>query len=259
MLKEIYSGSFEYSFKNKKAITSIIKVGILLLLSFLIIPLILFFGFSYRVILIGLTGSISYTNDPMPKFNYLGEIFIQGLKVFFVGVIYFLPVIAILAIGFCSGIADVHFYNLSNFSINFDFSLSFFILLLLVFLSFLFTSVAIPHMVNNNGSISYAFKIKDLIKLIKYTSIVNYIYFFIISIIFLIVLILISFILSQFLISLIGIIFIAIYSFDLSDTIYGCLNVGMFLLFFIFSMGLFTIIESRVISFMYNDDGLEEE
>lgn len=49
MILEIFTGSFEYSFKNKKAIVNAIKIGILSLLSFLILPMFLVFGFSYRV------------------------------------------------------------------------------------------------------------------------------------------------------------------------------------------------------------------
>jgi len=258
MILEIFTGSFEYSFKNKKAIASVIKVGILSLLSFLILPLLLVFGFSYRVILIGLTGSMSYTTDPMPNFNNLRKMFIQGLKVFLVGFIYFLPTIAIISISLVNGINNINITTILNFTINFNFNLIFFIFLIVSFIGFIFTTVAIPHMVNNNGSISYAFKIKDLIKLIRYTAIVNYLYFFIISIILLLVFAFATFIISQLLITGIGVIHMALYSTDISIRIYTALNVIMFLIFFLFSMGLYTIIESRFMSFIYNEDGLEE-
>lgn len=113
-------------------------------------------------------------------------------------------------------------------------------------------------MVNNKGSISYAFKIKDLIKLIRYTAIGNYLQFFIISLILFLVFVFVTFIISQLLITLIGFIYISIYSVDLTVTMYGYLNTLMFLILFLFSMGLYTIIESRVMSFIYNEDGLEE-
>lgn len=194
----------------------------------------------------------------MPEFNDLRRMFIQGLKVFLVGFIYFLPTIIISAIALAGGIGNINFYNLSRFTINFDFSLTFFIILILCFISFMFTTVAIPHMVNNNGSISYAFKIKDLIKLIRYIAIRNYLLFFIVSIILFLVFVFVSFIISQILNTLIGYTYITIYSVDLSVTVYGYLNVFMFLAIFLFSMGLYAIIESRVMSFIYNEDGLEE-
>ena len=256
MILEIFSGSFEYAFKNKNAFKSVIKVGILSILSFLILPIFILFGFSYRTILIGLTGSISFTKDPMPKFNNLGNLFIEGAETLFVSIIYYLPTIIITAILFMNELTSIDFVNLSDFSINISFNINFLIVIILCFISFMFLSTAIPHMVNNN-SLLHAFKIKDLINLIKYTSVSNYLMFFIISIILFVVFTFVDFILSQILVAIINNIHIAFYSVDLTVTILGYLNVIMFLLFFLFSMGLYLIIESRAISFMYNVDGLE--
>ncbi|KZX15645.1 hypothetical protein MBCUT_13850 [Methanobrevibacter cuticularis] len=257
MILEIFAGSFEYTFKNKKAIGSILKVGILSILSFLILPMLLMYGFSYRIIIIGLTGNISYTNDSMPDFNNIGRMLYEGLKVLLVNLIYFLPTIAITTIIVFHDRPNINFNNLSSFTINFGFS-STLIAILLSFISFIFISTAIPHMINNNGSFRYAFKIKDLIKLIKYTGIVNYLKFFIISLVLFIIFTITAFIISQFLIILIAIVHIAIYSIDLTASTFGYLNIIMFLICYLFSIGIYSIIESRIISFIYNEDGLEE-
>lgn len=258
MIMEIFSGSFQYAFKDKGAVFSVIKLGILSVLSFFILPIFLTLGFSYRTIFIGLTGSMSYNNDPIAKFNDLGKMFVEGLKVFFVTFIYFLPTILVTIVIIFNEIINLGYRSLSSFSINFDFSLTYLISLALFFISFMFVATAIPHMINNNGSISYAFKIKDLVKLIKYTAIVNYLKFFIISLILFVVFTAVAFILSQSAIILLSLIHIAIYSVDFTNTVFGYLNVFMFLIFFLFSMGIYNIIESRGISFLYNEDGLEE-
>jgi len=255
MMLEIYKGSIEYLFKNKENIIGITKAGILSLLSFLLIPIFLLCGFSYRVIEIGFVGKISYTNDPMPKLNNIKKMFIQGLKFLIVTFIYFIPTIIVVGIGLYREIISIDLNNLSPL-INFNIGLTIIISLILCFISFMFTTTAIPHMVKNK-SIIYAFKFKDLIKLIKYNSIVNYLIFFIISIILFDLIISIAYIASQFLNAAIGYIHYLIFSINLSFEVVGILNLLMFFIFFLFLMGIYFVIESRVMSFMYNEDGLE--
>ena len=80
MILDIYKDAFEYSAKDWKAL---IVLGVMCLFSFLIIPAFLIAGYGYRVENIAVHGIIN-GNDPLPEFDDIFEMFIEGVKVFLV-------------------------------------------------------------------------------------------------------------------------------------------------------------------------------
>ncbi|RBQ22670.1 hypothetical protein ALNOE001_16270 [Candidatus Methanobinarius endosymbioticus] len=71
---EIFRDSFEYTLKD----ATILKLRILF--SFLIIPIIILTGYSYRTISIGINSMINANNEK-PDFKNMKEMMIQGIKV----------------------------------------------------------------------------------------------------------------------------------------------------------------------------------
>lgn len=145
----------------------------------------------------------------------------------------------------------------SSFTITLNTGTFFLILVLIVwFLSFLFITVAIPHMIENND-LKSAFKIKDLIKIIKFFRITEFIKFYIITIILIIISLIVTFFVSQGIINIISYLLTAIQN-PLSNSIVSYLNILIFVLLeLIIVIPFFTILLSRAISFMYDPTPVE--
>jgi len=95
MLLEILKDSLRYNFKN---VGSISTMGILFLFSFLVLPIILIFGYSYRITEIGLNGLINtemlISTDKDLKFNDFKKMFKDGIKTIILVISYLLiPII----------------------------------------------------------------------------------------------------------------------------------------------------------------------
>jgi len=170
MIFEIIKDSLEYTFKDK----SILKIGILSILSILIIPLFILFGYSYRTTLIGINSMIN-KEDPKPKFDNIKEMIVQGGKIIILCV-YLLPVILATFFFNVNGLLYKIIPTVSGISIDFNFEILA-ILAIIGFICFIFISVAIPNMIKYGGSLKAGFKIKEIISIIKNVSIGNYILF----------------------------------------------------------------------------------
>jgi len=192
MIIEIFKDSLEYSTKNKKRI---LKLGILTFISIIfLLPLILLQGYSYRIITIGVKGVIN-GDDPLPRFSKIGNMLVDGIKVLFVRFVYLLPgtIIAILfLVGNLAQFASSNItYNVTamntfnqtvftnivpiiakNAVISSGF-ISIAIILWIIF--YLISDIAIVHMAENKGSISYAFRFNDIIDIIKSIGVFEYI------------------------------------------------------------------------------------
>lgn len=93
MILDIYKDAFEYSAKDWK---TLIILGILCLFSFLLIPAFLITGYNYRVINQAVHGVIN-GKDPLPDFDDLISMFVDGVKVVIVEIVYLiLPAIIFL-------------------------------------------------------------------------------------------------------------------------------------------------------------------
>ncbi|WP_407413081.1 DUF4013 domain-containing protein [Methanobrevibacter sp.] len=122
-------------------------------MNFLIIPLVFFFGYNYRVIKLSTQTMINVDEVP-PDFSDLKGMFIDGLKYLVVYIVYEIIPIIIL-------VASNIFKNSALYLVG--------IILALIFSLFAF--LAVPHMAANNDSLKSAFeisKIKEIMSFIGY-------------------------------------------------------------------------------------------
>lgn len=84
---DVISDSIKYPSKDW---SKVIILGLLFIVSFLIIPLFLVYGYLFRVIKASLAGV-----EELPDFDDWGEMLVDGIKLFFVYIIYLLPGIII--------------------------------------------------------------------------------------------------------------------------------------------------------------------
>ncbi|MDL2271175.1 DUF4013 domain-containing protein, partial [Methanobrevibacter sp. OttesenSCG-928-I08] len=212
MILEIYRDSLEYTFKD----ITILKIGILSILSILILPIIILAGYSYRTIFIGINSMIN-KNKKKPSFDNIKEMSIQGLKILIITFLYNLPAIIITYILAIQG----HILQIITFANEFKVSFHIeviAILFLIWFISQILTSVAIPYMVDNEGSLKEGLNIKKVFQIIKNVGVLNYIKLGLISIVIYGGITIILFLGIQMIISLLfsyGILMSGIYNFGI--------------------------------------------
>jgi hypothetical protein len=211
-IKEIVKDSVRYPFSdwNKFLIFGIIVLfsnlasinlllgsnfTILILLS--IIGLVVSFlarGYQFRIIKSSLTG-----RGELPKFNTWIEMFLDGIKVFIVGIVYLIP--AILMILFFANFTSalkitnppIYVFHLFGAAILTIFGLpkgnalvagpevSVFILLLYTIIILPISLVAIANMANNDSKLSTAFKFREIINKIANKGWMNFIIWYIVT------------------------------------------------------------------------------
>ncbi|WP_048191655.1 DUF4013 domain-containing protein [Methanobacterium sp. SMA-27] len=84
---EIISDSIKYPTSDW---TKVLILGVIFLISVLILPIFLAYGYMFRIIKATIAGI-----DELPEFDAIGDMFIDGLKIFVVGIVYAIPVIII--------------------------------------------------------------------------------------------------------------------------------------------------------------------
>lgn len=241
MISDVFKYSLDYSLKDK---ISFIKISLLSILSFLIIPFIIIEGYCYRIIDIQIKSFIN-ANDSLPKFNNFKKFLIDGLKIITVNIIYSIPFVIVLIFGF-NEIINV---TKSGAVIDINSGALIVILLFIIgFISFLFSKVAIVHMVYKK-SFKSAFKIREILNLIGEIKVINYLTFFIGFLILNLAIFIVFFLVIVFVTGLFQFnqIEISFYFFNLGLDI-TILILAYILLAFPFIM----IFESRAIASMYN-------
>jgi hypothetical protein len=194
-------------------------------------------------------------NDPLPQFKNWRTMLLEGIKIFIVRLIYFIPVIIVFSLGFTIFLLySINSYSMAEIP---DFP-TLFILFGVISIStmawlilYLFSNVAIPHMINK-GSFLSAFKIKEIITIIKSIGVYKYLQFYtgcmvlllgIISTTF-IFLTLISLFSGLILSSMLGLLAMAFSGIFISVTS----SITLYLILFPF----FMLFEGRSIALMYN-------
>lgn len=171
MILDIYKDSLEYSLQEGK---TLLKLGVMMFFSFLILPIFLVFGYYYRVLDTATHGMIN-GDDKLPKFDDLTSMFVDGLKVFLVKFIYLLiPSIIFLASLIIGG-------EISGFNNNIGSGIMFVGVIISIILAILFyflSIMAVSNMVANNGSIKDAFDYRSIWKIISNVGWLRYIGFY---------------------------------------------------------------------------------
>ncbi len=140
----------------------VLILGIITIASVLIVPVFLLIGYVFRIIKATLAGI-----DELPEFDEIGDMFVDGLKVFVVGFIYAIPVWIISAIiGLLMGVnsaATTASLGPGYFLAVLLGNIVFFIIALIIGLVEL---MAIVNMAYNDGDLGAAFKFSEILDII---------------------------------------------------------------------------------------------
>lgn len=152
MILDIYKDALEYSFQDGKRL---VKLGIICLFNFLILPMFLELGYSYRVIKVAVDGMIN-GEDTLPNFDDAISMFIDGLKVFVVKFVYMIVPIIIFVILMVIGKAVGGASPTAGGIITFIGAV---IGIVLGIVCYILSDLGICHMANGDESLSTAFMI----------------------------------------------------------------------------------------------------
>ncbi|KAF5089252.1 DUF4013 domain-containing protein [Methanobacterium aggregans] len=83
-ISDIISDSIKYPSSNWG---KVLILGVICIASILIVPIFLVYGYVFRIIKATLAGM-----DELPEFDEIGEMFVDGLKILVVGIVYAIPV-----------------------------------------------------------------------------------------------------------------------------------------------------------------------
>ena len=89
-ISDIVSDSIKYPSSNWG---KVLILGVIMIASILIVPIFLVYGYLFRIIKATLAGL-----DELPEFDEIGEMFVDGLKILVVAIVYAIPVWIISAI-----------------------------------------------------------------------------------------------------------------------------------------------------------------
>ena len=230
MILDIYKDSFEFS---SRKVLNLIILGLLSLFYILIIPLVFFYGYNYRVVKLS-TQSMINGDDVPPDFDDFKRMFIEGLKYIVVEFVYLIIPMIIM-------IASVFYRNAILFILG----------LILVTIFQLFALLAIPHMAVNDDSLNSAFEFSKINNIMASIGYGRYILTYIgILLIYLAILVVVIIILSI----IFGLLGIATSFISLNGV--GAVNVigtiiFNFVLFFLVAPFL-TMFQNRCIGLIYN-------
>ena len=182
MILDIYKDSFEFA---SKKISILLILGVLSFFNILVIPLVFFCGYNYRVVKLS-TESMINGEDVPPEFSDFKQMFIDGLKLIIVLLCYLVVPFILIAISIYG-----NSFNVALLVIG----------LILLFVATLFSYLAIHHMAVNGDSLKSAFALSEINAIMASIGYLRYIIFYIgISLIycsiFVVVFLILSFILQ---------------------------------------------------------------
>ena len=230
MILDIYKDSFEFS---SRKFLNLIILGLLSFLNILIITLVFFYGYNYRVVKLS-TQSMINGDDVPPDFDDFKRMFIEGLKYIVVEFVYLIIPLIIL-------VASVFYRS----------AILLFIALLLMVILQLFALLAIPHMAANDDSLKSAFALSEINGIMASIGYGRYILTYIgIVLIYIVILMIVTIVLSI----IFGLLGIATSFISLNGV--GAVNligtiIFNFVLFFLVTPYL-TMFQNRCIGLIYN-------
>lgn len=152
MILDIYKDALEYSAKDWK---TLVILGVICLFSFLLLPAFLITGYNYRVINTAVHGIIN-GRDPMPGFEDIIDMFVDGVKVVIVQIGYLLVPFIIFMI--FAAIAS----NLGGMASSAIMVVGCILTFVLLIVACLMSQMGLCHMAYNDGSFSKAFAVSEI-------------------------------------------------------------------------------------------------
>lgn len=157
MILDIYKDALEYSAKDLK---TLLILGVNYFLSFLFLPIFLIYGYSYRVTKISVEGMIN-GNDPLPEFDNVIDMLVDGIKVILIYLVYGL-VPFIIFILFAIMASAVGGYGESVLM-----AIGSVITVVGVVCAYLMSMFGVANMANYDGSMKKAFDYNEIVEIIK--------------------------------------------------------------------------------------------
>lgn len=152
MILDIYKDALEYSAKDWK---TLVILGVICLFSFLLIPGFMITGYNYKVINQAVHGVIN-GRDPLPDFDDLIAMFVDGVKVVIVQIAYLIvPVIIFLVFALIAG-------QLNGGASSAVMLLGSLFAFIVGVAACLMSQMGICHMAYNEGSFSKAFALGEI-------------------------------------------------------------------------------------------------
>lgn len=152
MILDIYKDSLEYSAKDWK---TLVLLGVICLFSFLLLPAFLITGYNYRVINTAVHGIIN-GRDPLPDFENLIDMFVDGVKIVIIQIAYLLvPIIVFVIFAIIAS-------NLIGIASSAVMLIGCVITFVLTIVACLMSQMAMCHMAYNDGAFSKAFAISEI-------------------------------------------------------------------------------------------------
>lgn len=157
---EIISDSIKYP---SSSWGKVLILGIITIASILIVPLFLLLGYMFRIIKATLAGI-----DELPEFDEIGEMFVDGLKVFVVGFIYAIPVWILSAIvGLLTGGNTAATAAGLGTGYALAFILGNIVTFIIAVIIGLIELMAIANMAYNDGDLGTAFRFSEILDIIS--------------------------------------------------------------------------------------------
>jgi len=140
----------------------VLILGIITIASILIVPLFLVLGYMFRIIKATLAGI-----DELPEFDEIGDMFVDGLKVFVVGFVYAIPVWILSAIvGLVTGGNSAAAVTSLGTGYALAFILGNIVFFIIAVIIGLIELMAIANMAYNDGDLGTAFRFSEILDII---------------------------------------------------------------------------------------------
>lgn len=187
---KIISDAIRYPSSN---LSKVVILGVLFIASILIVPIFLAIGYLFRIIKANFVGI-----DELPKYDKLGDMFLDGLKVFVVSLVYAIPLLIIsyiisvimgniaFTIGQFTGfnifsivIAYITNY-LSIFASHPGLTAAYIVYMIVSIIISLIAYIAIANMAFYDGNLCAAFKFNEIFERISQIGLGKYIIWYIV-------------------------------------------------------------------------------
>ena len=177
MILDIYKDALEYSAKDWK---TLVILGIFAFFSFLLLPIFIITGYNYRVINTAVHGIIN-GRDPLPGFDDLIAMFVDGIKVVIVQIAYLIiPVIIFLIFAIIAG-------YLSGVSATAVMIIGSLLTFVAGIVACLMSQMGLCHMAYNEGAFTKAFDLREIKEVLDeigwFNSILTYLGLIIITVV----------------------------------------------------------------------------
>ena len=156
MILDIFKDALEYSAQDWK---TLVILGVIALFSFLLLPIFLITGYNYRVINTAVNGVIN-GRDPLPGFDDLVAMFVDGVKLVVVQIAYMIIPIAIFLVVIAIS------SQLSGGWALVLVVIGFLIALIVGIIAYLMLQIGVCHMIYNDGQLSKAFAFSEIKEII---------------------------------------------------------------------------------------------